>query len=218
MLFKNRKEAADILIPYLDRYRNKNSIVLAIPRGGVPIAYAVAKAYSWPMDLLMAKKIGHPTHPEFAIGAVTPEDYSIDDHTDVPQSYVDTEVHRIQKSLKDKYRQFTEGRKPINIENKTAIIIDDGLATGNTILAAIEVLRKQNPAKIVVAIPVAPWESAEKIRQYVDDFVCLYTPQPFFGVGTHYSDFAQVSDEEVMKLLRNAHRFASEKNKENGPH
>ena len=213
MLFRNRKEAAEMLIPYLDRYRNKNSIILAVPRGGIPVAYPIAKAYRWPLDLLMAKKIGHPTHPEFAIGAVTLQDQIIDEGTGVPQSYINNEVDRIRKSLKDRYKQFTEGRKPIDLENKTIIIVDDGVATGNTILSAIKMLRKRNPDKIVVAIPVAPWEAAEKIRSQVDDFICLYTPQPFIGVGTHYTDFTQVSDEMVIELLRNADHFktASEK-------
>lgn len=145
MLFRNRKDAAELLIPYLDRYRNKNSIVLAVPRGGVPIAYPVAKAYHLPLDLLMTKKIGHPSHPEFAIGAVTLEDHIIDNETGVPQSYIDGEITDIRKSLKNRYNHFTEGRKPVDIENKTVIIVDDGIATGNTILSAIKMLRKGKP-------------------------------------------------------------------------
>ena len=207
-----------MLIPYLEKYRNKNTIVLAVPRGGVPVAYPVAKAYKWPLDLLMAKKIGHPTHPEFAIGAVTPEDHIIDDKTGVPQSFIENEVARIRKSLKDKYNLFEEGRKPVDIANKTVIIIDDGIATGNTILSAIKMLRRRKPEKIVVAVPVAPWDSTEKIRQQVDDYICLYNPQPFSGVGAHYADFSQVSDQEVMELLRNAHRFMAEKNRGNDQH
>jgi putative phosphoribosyl transferase len=212
MLFRNRKDAAEMLIPYLDRYKNKNSVVLAVPRGGVPVGYPIAKAYHLPLDLLMAKKIGHPTHPEFAIGAVNPHGYVIDDRSDVPQSYINNEVEKIRRSLKDKYKRFMEGRKPVDLENKTIIIVDDGVATGNTILSAIKMLRNSKPEKIVVAIPVAPWETAEKIRSQVDDLICLYTPQPFIGVGQHYMDFDQVSDEQVMELLRNAtHNAAPEK-------
>jgi putative phosphoribosyl transferase len=213
MLFRNREDAAEMLIPYLHRYRNKSSIVLAVPRGGVPVAYPIAKTYRLPLDLLMVKKIGHPTHPEFAIGAVNLEDQIIDEGTAVSQSYINDEVDRIRKSLKNRHEQFTEGRKPLDLENKTIIIVDDGVATGNTILSAIKMLRKRNPQKIVVAIPVAPWETAEKIRQQVDDLICPYTPDPFIGVGQHYMDFTQVSDEEVMELLRNATHFMAESEK-----
>ncbi|WP_198528479.1 phosphoribosyltransferase [Flavobacterium sp. Root420] len=207
MLFKNRKDAAQMIIPYLDRYKNKNSVVLAVPRGGVPVAYPIAKAYGWPLDLLMTKKIGHPSHSEFAIGAVNIEDYIIDDRSDVPQSYINDEVQKIRTSLKEKYMHFTEGRKAVDIENKTIIIIDDGVATGNTVLSAIKMLREKNPEKIVVAIPLAPLETAERIRLQVDDLICLYTPEPFIGVGQHYADFTQVNDQEVMELLRNANHF-----------
>jgi putative phosphoribosyl transferase len=207
MRFKNRNDAAQKLIPYLNKYRNESGVVLAVPRGGVPIAYPIAKAYNLPLELLMTKKIGHPAHPEFAIGAVSLEDHFIDDQFGVPQTYIDNEIKKIRESLKERYKLFMGNHKPVGLENKVVIIVDDGVATGNTILSAIKMLRKSNPKKIVVAVPVAPPDTAEKIKRYVDDFICLSTPVPFIGVGLHYLDFTQVSDEEVIQLIRDANQF-----------
>ncbi|RNL90717.1 phosphoribosyltransferase [Sinomicrobium pectinilyticum] len=206
MVFKNRNDAAHKLVPLLKKYGKEESVVMAIPRGGVPVASPIAKTYNLPLDLLMAKKIGHPAHPEFAIGAVTPEDHIIDEHY-MPQSYIDSQVKSIRQSLRERYKTFTGGHPPSSVENKTVIIVDDGAATGNTIISAIKMLRRKKPKKIVVALPVAPRETAEKIRQQADDFICLFTPASFLGVGLHYTDFTQVSDEEVKLLLANTNRF-----------
>jgi putative phosphoribosyl transferase len=205
--FKNRIDAAQKLIPYLARYRNEQGVVLAVPRGGVPVAYPIAKAYNFPLELLMTKKIGHPAHEEFAIGAVSLEDYIIDEQIEVPSSYIDQEVYRIREALKENYKKFMGNHNPIDLKNKVVIIVDDGIATGNTILSSIRMLRQREPKKIVVAVPVAPPDTIEKIKTQVDDFICLYTPEPFIGVGLHYMDFSQVNDEEVIHLLRDANHF-----------
>jgi putative phosphoribosyl transferase len=207
MRFKDRNDAAQQLIPHLEKYKNEKGMVLAVPRGGVPIAYLIAKTYNLPLELLMTKKIGHPFLSEYAIGAVSLEDEITDNRYGVPQSYIDNEVSRIRESLKERYKLFMGDHKPIDIENKIVIIVDDGVATGNTILSTIKMLRKRKPKKIVVAVPVAPPEVAKKIKQQVDDFICLYTPQPFIGVGLHYMNFTQVSDEEVIQLLKDANHF-----------
>lgn len=207
MRFKNRNEAAQMLIPFLEKYRNLHDVVLAVPRGGVPIAYEIAKEFNSPLELFMAKKIGHPDYEEFAIGAVSLEDYIVDDRTDVPQTYIHSQVIKIREALKERYKKFTGNLAPIDLNNKVVIIVDDGIATGHTILAAIKVIRHKGAGKIVVAVPVASQSATEMIKEVVDDFICLYTPEPFIGVGLHYSDFNQVSDEEVIEMLNKAKQF-----------
>jgi putative phosphoribosyl transferase len=202
--FKNRQDAAIQLLPLLSKYKDERSVVLALPRGGVPIAYQIAKKYNLPLELLMTKKIGHPINKEFAIGAVSLEDHIIDERFAIPKSYIDVEVETIRQSLRDRYKKFMGDREPVDLKNKTVIIVDDGIATGYTILSAIKMLRKKEPEKIVVAVPVAPPDTAATIKKYVDDFICLYTPEPFIGVGLHYMDFSQVSDDEVVQLLKEA--------------
>jgi predicted phosphoribosyltransferase len=203
MRFRNRQDAAMQLIPLLERYCRDNCVVLAVPRGGVPIGAEIAKAYGFQLDLLMAKKIGFPGHPEYAVGAVTLDDYSVNMAARVPQAYIDAEVPRIRESLKKQYRVLAGTRKPVDVTGKTVVIVDDGIATGQTVMAAVGALRKKNPDKIIVAVPVAPIETAQAFANLVDGFICLATPEPFVGVGTHYEDFAQVDDQEVRELLDN---------------
>lgn len=207
MRFKNRNEAAQRLIPLLEKYRNEHDVVIAVPRGGVPIAYEIAKEFNSPLELFMAKKIGHPDYEEFAIGAVGLEDYIVDDRNDVPHTYIHSQVIKIREALKERYKKFMGNRVPIDLNNKVVIIVDDGVATGHTILAAIKMIRHKGARKIVVAVPVASQMAAERIRGEADDFICLYTPEPFIGVGLHYIDFTQVSDEEVIELLNKANQF-----------
>ena len=207
MYFKDRKDAAFKLIPLLANYKNEKGIVLAVPRGGVPVAYHVARQYGFPLDLLMTKKIGHPSNPEFAIGAVSLEDFIIDKRQDISPAYINEKIKSIRESLQERYKLFMGHHKPLDLKNKIVIIIDDGVATGNTILSAIPMIRKQGPKKIVVAVPVSPPETAKKIAKEVDDFICPYMPKDFFGVGYHYRDFSEVSDEEVILLLKSINGF-----------
>src|SRR5665647_2687221 len=140
MLFKNRYDAALKLIAFLEKYKDERRVVFAIPRGGVPIGYYIAKHYNLPLELLLTKKIGHPGNEEFAIGAVSLEDYIIDERHNIPESYIENEIKRIRESLKERYKKFMGDRKPVDMEGKIAIIVDDGIATGNTLLAAIRML------------------------------------------------------------------------------
>jgi putative phosphoribosyl transferase len=201
MKFKNREEAALKLLPLLSKYKHTDGLILAVPRGGVPIAYHIAKAYNMPLELLMTKKIGHPLSEEFAIGAVSTEDYIVDEGHNIPEIYIQNKVKEIRQSLKERYQMFMGERKPADMKGKTVIVVDDGIATGNTILASIKMIRKKNPAKIVVVAPVSSSAATQKIKEQVDDFISLYTPDTFFGVGLYYDDFSEVSDEEVMALL-----------------
>jgi putative phosphoribosyl transferase len=210
MRFNDRYDAASKLIPLLDKYKNDQGVVFAVPRGGVPIGYYIAKHYNFPMELLLAKKIGHPWSEELAIGAVSLEDHIIDERHYIPDYYIENEVKRIRQSLKDRYSKFMgEDHRPVDIKKKTVIIVDDGIATGNTILASIKMLRNKNPSKIVVAVPVVPHDTVEKISKQVDDFICLHSPKDFYGVGQFYTDFSEVSDEEVIGLLKEANVFGA---------
>lgn len=208
MKFLNRQDVALRLIPLLEKYKDDASVLLAVPRGGVPIAYFIAQQLHLPIELLMTKKIGHPHNKEYAIGAVSPEDVLLDErHHNIPETYIEQEVTRIREDLKERYDRFTGGRKPIDLRNKTIIIIDDGIATGYTLLAAIQMMRKKHPAKIVVAVPVAPQEAVRKFKSESDEFICLHAARDFRGVGQFYDDFSEVSDEEVIRMMKEAETF-----------
>jgi putative phosphoribosyl transferase len=208
MVFENRHEAALKLIPHLEKYGHERGVILAVPRGGVPMGYEIARHFNMPLELLMTKKIGHPLDREVAIGAVGLEDQLIEVVRDVPLKYIDRQVKQIRKSLKERYRKFVGNHISIDLQNKTVMIIDDGIATGNTILGSIKMIRRKYPKKIVVAVPVAPVETVAKMKKYVDDLICLYVAVDFRGVGLYYSDFSEVSDEEVITHLRKASMLA----------
>ena len=204
MIFHDRYDAAMKLIPLLSKYKNEEGVVLAVPRGGVPIGYYIAMEYNFPLEILLTKKIGHPGSSELAIGAVSLENEVIDDRHNVSDAYIEEQVRIIRKSLQERYKKFMGDRKPMDLENKIVIIVDDGIATGNTILAAIKMIRAKHPKKIVVAVPVAPPRTARVIEKEVDDFVCISIPEEFYGVGQFYHDFSQVTDNEVTRLLKEA--------------
>ena len=201
MYFNDRYDAAMQLAPLLEKYKNEKGVILAVPRGGVPIGYYLAKYLDFPLDLLMTKKLGHPGNEEFAIGAVSLEGSIIEETTGVPEQYIREETRRIREQLKERYIKFMGNKEPVDIKGKIIIVVDDGVATGRTILSTIKILRNKEPRKIVVAVPVASEEAADRIREVVDDFICLHTPYPFYGVGRFYADFTQVEDEDVLLLL-----------------
>lgn len=201
MFYTDRYDASIKLIPLLEKYRNDKSIILAIPRGGVPIGYYIARAFHFPMDLLLTKKIGHPLNKELAIGAVSLEDEIIDNYPYIPDEYIENQIIEIRESLKQRYKKFLGNRSPIDLKDKTVIIVDDGIATGNTLLAAIKMIRSRFPKKIIVAVPVAPTDSAKKISDQVDELICPLITNDFVGVGGYYLDFYQVSDEEVTQFM-----------------
>lgn len=202
MYFINRPDAARQLAEKLEKYKNTNSVILAVPRGGVPIGYYLANHLNLPFDLLMTKKIGHPNNPEFAIGAVGLKDAFIEETQGIPLGYFDKEIANVQQQLKERYEKFMGKKSPASIKDKIIIIVDDGVATGRTILATLKMLRSQQPKKIVVAVPVSSQQAARRISEQVDEFICLYIPAPFFGVGNFYQDFSQTTDEEVIAMLK----------------
>jgi len=209
MFFKNRFDAAAQLAPLLNKYKHQAAVIMAIPRGGVPIGYYLARYLDLPLDLLMAKKLGHPANPEYAIGAVSLEGSIAEDCFDIPEKYILDETKRIREQLKLRYKQFMGDKEPVDIKGRIVIVTDDGIATGRTILSVIKILRNKQPAKIVVAVPVSSEKAAERIRTaaerirtVVDEFICLQTPYPFFAIGNFYEDFSQVEDDEVIQLLQ----------------
>ena len=206
-MFIDRNDAAIKLAKKLEKYSNTNGVVLAIPRGGVPIGNIIAKKLGLPFELVLSKKIGHPRNPEFAIGSVSLDGALIDDHVmDVSMEYIRTEADRLLGILKEKYKMYMGDRKPTDLKNKTVIIVDDGVATGNTILATVEAIKKKSPKEIIIAVPVASRSAAIKLSKVADEFICLLTPDYFMGVGQFYQDFSQVTDQDSIQLLKEVNK------------
>ena len=203
-VLKDRIEAGLLLSEKLKKYSNTNSIVLAIPRGGVPVGYEIAKKLNLPLDVILSKKIPHPFNKEFAIGAVTLDSLIIDEHPDVPNSYIDKEVVRLRELLRHKNKQYRGYLPAPNLKGKNLIVVDDGIATGNTMIATIKMLRKYEPNNIIVAVPVCPTDVIEKFNTIVEEFDCLIASSYFRGVGGFFYKFDQVDDYEVTRLIQDA--------------
>jgi predicted phosphoribosyltransferase len=200
-MFRDRIEAGELLAAKLKKYKNTSGVVLAVPRGGVPVAYAVAKELGFPIEVVLTKKIGHPMNKEYAIGAASLTDYFVMPHENVSEKYIQEELKLIQANLTRMSAHFMGDKEPVNIQGKTVIVVDDGIATGNTLLGTIHVLRKSKPGKIVIGVPVASKSAVEKLYAEVDEVVAVMIPEKFYGVGAFYEDFEQVSDEEVLFYL-----------------
>lgn len=207
-MFRNREEAGSLLATRLEKFFGDKGLVLAVPRGGIPVAYMVARELGFPLDIVLTKKIGHPNNEEYAIGAVSLTDYFIVPHERVSETYIQEEINKIRSRLREMQYLFTGGNKQESIENKTVIVIDDGIATGNTLLSTIHMLRKSRPAKIIVAVPVASASAVRKLSMVADEVIAYLIPKEFTGVGAYYEDFHQVSDEEVIYFLD---KFKNEK-------
>ncbi|MFC0775085.1 phosphoribosyltransferase [Terrimonas alba] len=200
-MFRDRIEAGVLLANKLKKYKNDPGIVLAVPRGAVPVAYAVARELGFPLEIILTKKIGHPMNKEYAIGAASLTDYFVIPHSDVSDQYIEEELQRVRSRLKEMYTKFMGDEEPERLEGKTVIVIDDGIATGNTLLATVNVIRKSNPGKIVIGVPVASRSAVEKLSKEVDEVVAVLIPISFYGVGAFYDNFEEVDDDEVMYYL-----------------
>jgi predicted phosphoribosyltransferase len=204
MKFKDRIDAGRQLARKLNG-QFEQPVVLALPRGGVVLAAEIARALSAPLDLILVRKIGHPYNPEYAVGAVTADGEAILNSMEAAQldpGWLKSAIDRERTEAQRRRQVYLQNRSPISPAGKTAIIVDDGIATGFTMKAAIKALRQQKPAKIVVAVPVMPADTAAELRSEVDDIVALDTPEFYLGsVGAYYDNFPQVSDQEVIKLL-----------------
>jgi len=209
MIFKDRHEAGQRLAEKLKEYKNKKDIiVLGIPRGGVEVAFEVAKRLKATLSIVVTKKIGHPFEAEFAIGSVSPGNYIVDEKygDEAGKDYIKNTVREMNKEIKRRYRAYTKGKMP-EIKNKIIIVVDDGLATGFTMLAAIKYARSKNPKKLIVAIPVAAQDSFEKVKEASDEIICLHIPSFFGAVGSFYREFMQLEDREVKSYLEESKKF-----------
>lgn len=200
-MFSDRIEAGVLLAVKLEKFRNEPGVVLAVPKGGVPVAYAVAKELGFPIEVILTKKIGHPLNKEYAIGAASLTDHFIIPHENVSEEYIRGELKDIRRRLKEMYTRYMGDKEPENLKGKTVIVVDDGMATGNTMMATVNVLRKSNPGKIVIAVPVASRSAVQQLSKEVDEVVVVLVPEEFYGVGAFYEDFRDVNDGVAMFYL-----------------
>lgn len=207
----DRRSAGAALAQRLVDRELKDPVVLAMPRGGVPVGVEIAKALNAPLDLVLVRKIGVPYQPELAAAAVVdgaePEIVVNDEVVrlaGISRDYIDSQAKEELVEIERRRHLYLEGRPRVPLENRTLILVDDGIATGASIRAAIAALRRKNPLRLILAIPVAPVDTVEILRLQVDEVVCLEMPEPFYAIGMHYEDFHQVPDEEVIQLMSEA--------------
>ena len=211
MQFKNREEAGKLLAKKLEKYKGKNIIVYALPRGGVVPALEIARFLKSPLDLIITRKIGHPYQPEYAIGAISESGRIVGSKEDmelVDKDWLKKEIKKQQEEIVRRRNMYLKGRESIDPKGKIAIIVDDGIATGLTIQAAILALKQQKPKEIIIAVPVVPKETAAVLKKDVDEIIALTMPSEdeFLGaVGAYYQDFSQVEDKDVISLLKSSY-------------
>jgi len=209
--FNDRREAGLELAAKLHHYAGRNDVVvLALPRGGVPVAFEVAQALDAPLDIFLVRKLGLPTHPELAMGAIASGGVRVlnDDVVrwhGVSDRVIDAVAQAEQVELERREREYRQGWPLTELRGRTVILVDDGLATGSTMKAAVEAARQHVPARIVVAVPVGAPSTCEEVADITEETVCARTPQPFSAVGQWYRDFSQTTDEEVRELLDKSH-------------
>jgi putative phosphoribosyl transferase len=208
--FRNRTEAGRALARALSHYAGRDDVVvLALPRGGVPVAYEVAKELGAPLDVFLVRKLGVPGHEELAMGAIASGGVLVLDESAVrwlgiSEEQIQEALRRELEELRRRETAYRDGRPPRDLRGKTVILVDDGLATGSSMRAAARAVRRHGPARTVIAVPVASRSTCDQFRDEVDEVVCAVTPTPFYSVGSWYDDFSQTSDEEVRELLQQA--------------
>jgi putative phosphoribosyl transferase len=208
--FRDRATAGQALAGKLERYRGlSNVVVLALPRGGAPVAYEVARSLGTAMDVFLVRKLGVPWQEELAFGAIASGGTKVIDAAlvrDLGLSQADIQAitAREHRELERRERAYRDGRPGVDVKGRIAILVDDGLATGSSMLAAVRALRALAPARVVVAVPVAPPNTCNRLQSEADEVICAYTPEPFGAVGAWYENFTQTTDEEVRRLLAQA--------------
>lgn len=208
--FRNREHAALALAEALAAFRGRHPLILAIPRGAVAMGRVLAECLDGDLDVVLARKIGAPWNPELAVGAIDETGWRyVAPHawaTGIDEAYLQREGDRQLDLIRRRRRRYTPGRAPLDPAGRTVIVVDDGLATGATMIAALHAVRRGHPATLVCAVPVAAEDALAAVRPWADTVVCLSTPAWFAGVGAHYIDFAQVDDEDVVSALAFDHR------------
>jgi putative phosphoribosyl transferase len=205
--FADRHEAGVLLAVQLRQFAGRTDVVvLALPRGGVPVGAEVARALGAPLDVFVVRKLGLPGHPELAMGAIASGDVRVLNEDVVrsyriPESAIEAVTRAERAELERRERAYRNGRAPVSITDRTVILVDDGLATGATMRAAVLAIRRLRPARVVVAVPVGARETCEALRDTADEVVCAFVPESFSAVGLWYTDFSQTTDEEVRHLL-----------------
>lgn len=206
-LFLNRNAAAERLSKELLPYKGMSPLVVAIPRGAVPMGEIIAVSLSGDLDIVLVRKLGAPKNPEFAIGAVGESGWTyLSGNPGVSPVYIEQERLRQLSAIKSRRLLYTPFAQPTDPFNRIVIVVDDGLATGATMIAALHSLRARKPARLIVAIPVASVEAMEKVRKWADEVVCLVAPSDFGSVGQFYDEFLQVTDNDVCKIMRRARK------------
>lgn len=209
MLYKDRSDAGLQLAEKLRKYTDEKPIILALPRGGVILGYEVAKALKAPLDVVVPRKIGAPFHPEFGVGAIAPHGICILNSQTInllriSESEIDEIIELETLEMNRRIKLYRKDLPPLDLNGKTVIVVDDGIATGVSTKAAIMSIKTMNPKKIILAVPVCPPETAAKFREEVDEFLCLEEPPDFYAVSVYYNNFEQISDAEVITLLEKA--------------
>lgn len=208
IVFRDRQEAGRLLASRLMRYGKEAPVVVAIPRGGVPVAAEIARALDAPLDVMVARKLGAPGEPELGIGALVDGDrpesvlnQDVVEHLQVSREYLAREIKKQLEEIKRREHAFRGGRPKVPLQGRTVIVVDDGIATGGSVRAALRAIRRSSPRRVVLAVPVAPPDTIEQLRSEADEVVCLATPEMFYAIGQFYRDFHQLEDAEVVKLL-----------------
>jgi predicted phosphoribosyltransferase len=206
MRFRNREHAAQLLVERLSEYRGKNPLVLGIPRGAVPMAKIIAEALGGDLDVVLVHKLGAPGNPEFAIGSVDENgQVYLSDYVremGISARYIEKEKEAQLQTLHKRRAQYTPVRPPLDPAGRIVIVVDNGIATGASMIAALRAVRAKQPAKLIAAVAVAPPETVERMRAEADEVVCVYVPEHFYAVGQFFEDFSQVSDEQAIAILR----------------
>lgn len=209
--FDDRRHAGKALAAALHEFWPANAVVLALPRGGVPVAYEVAEAYRAPLEVLLARKIGAPGHEEYALGAVVDgaepqwvRDPDMLRQFQPPAGWFEEKMQRQLREIERRRQLYCGAEPPTSLRERAVVLIDDGIATGSTVRVALLALRRLDVSRLVLAVPVAPATTLEVLRPLVDELICLSTPEPFRAVGLHYRNFEQTTDQEVVELLQSA--------------
>jgi len=210
-MFLDRKDAGRKLARALLKHKEQKPIIVAVPRGGVPVGYEVARALAAPLDIIVVRKLGAPGQPELGIGAVSDGDQprtiineELARMIGVSREHLMREIRLQLKEVERRQHAYRSGRTALDISGRTVIVVDDGIATGGSIRAALRSVRRNNPKRLILAVPVAPADTVEALRMEADEVVCLHSPIGFGGVGEFYRDFRQTTDEEVIRLLESA--------------